>query len=137
MYIAALLVCLPALVFCQTPDLDAIAAGAFTRMDVNKDGKILRPEIDEYFKTYDANGDSRISRHEYSTQVDADWAHDPQTNHVLHSLFDSLDTNNDNHLDTPDYDKLFAAADGDANGQVLEPEFARYFKSILGPAIGK
>ncbi|XP_059164978.1 uncharacterized protein LOC131947715 [Physella acuta] len=125
----AILLCLPILALCQDPD--TITANVFKKTDVDGDGNIERPELDQYFKTFDQNNDNRISRHEYGLQVNATYVHDPVVSHNLHTMFDNLDFNNDHHLDTADYDHMFTTCDTDNNQLVSSAEFTSFFKTML------
>ncbi|CAL1541649.1 unnamed protein product [Lymnaea stagnalis] len=122
-YLFALLLSLPALALCQPGDINAVATTSFDKLDANGDGNIARPELDAFFKAEDTNNDGRISRHEYTVAVESQYGHDPQVIHALHSLYDALDFNNDNHLDKADYDSLFTKADTSGNNLVNENEF--------------
>ncbi|XP_059164964.1 uncharacterized protein LOC131947705 [Physella acuta] len=134
-YLIALLLVLPLAVYCQVPNLDAITADAFRKSDIDGDGNIERPEVDQYFQKYDTNHDNRITQHEYSLQVNSTYAHDPQVTHILHSLFDGLDFNNDRHLDTADYDHFFTITDSNNNQLLSFDEFSKVFKGALQAAI--
>ncbi|CAL1541648.1 unnamed protein product [Lymnaea stagnalis] len=130
-YLFALLLSLPALTLCQPTDINAVAVASFNKLDADGDGNVERPELDSYFKAEDTNNDGRVSRHEYTVAVEAQYGHDPQLIHALHNLFDSLDFNNDNHLDKADYDRLFTTADTSGNSLVNENEFLKFFKDSV------
>ncbi|KAK0041412.1 hypothetical protein Bpfe_029213 [Biomphalaria pfeifferi] len=133
----AVLLALPVLITCQIADLHQYALDAFKLLDMNADGNIQRNEVDHYFVVYDTNHDGQISRHEYTVHVTEQYGHDPQLNHLLHSLYDGLDTNGDHHLTHVDYDNLYAKADSNSNGVVNQVEFTTFFEAAVHAATGR
>ncbi|KAH9487639.1 hypothetical protein Btru_070224 [Bulinus truncatus] len=130
----AVILCLPALTLCQAPDLNAFARDVFGKIDVNKDEAIVKAEMEQYYLGFDKNNDSRVSRHEWSEHITAQYGHDAQLNHLLHALYDELDTNNDNHVDQVDIDALFDVADADKNNRVVLTEFTSFFVKAVQTA---
>ncbi|CAL1541658.1 unnamed protein product [Lymnaea stagnalis] len=127
LYLVTILICLTALTQCQIPDINAVAADAFKQVDTDADGYIVRGELNHYFATYDLNHDGRVSRQEYTNHILDNYGHDPQLRHLLHSLYDGLDVNNDHHLDNVDYNRAFTVADHNGDNLVTPAEFTRWF----------
>ncbi|CAL1541657.1 unnamed protein product [Lymnaea stagnalis] len=128
-YLFALLPCLLALALCQN-EIRTLADALFVKLDLDNDAHIEKPEVGDYFKTFDRNGDSRVSQQEYVTVIDAQYGDNPEWQRILHNVFGRLDFNNDNHLDVLDYDRLFSSADVNANSLVNELEFYNFFHSL-------
>ncbi|XP_059164879.1 calmodulin, striated muscle-like [Physella acuta] len=118
----ALLLCLPALILGQ--DIDALAIASFKRVDSNDDNRVSKSEIDNYFDNYDQNNDGHVSRPEYSHYVDQNYP-DQTTNTVIRGLFSALDTDGNNILNNVDYNKIFADADANNNGEINQEEYIR------------
>ncbi|KAH9493182.1 hypothetical protein Btru_022019 [Bulinus truncatus] len=124
MKLLALLLIIPAITLAQL-DITATINGVFDALDYNLDGLLYRPEIDQFFRTYDANHDGRITEAEYRKAVDENFAHDQDLNSLYHNLFGVLDTDKDNAIEHSDLDVVFNRADGNKNGVVTRAEFQR------------
>ncbi|KAH9493177.1 hypothetical protein Btru_021959 [Bulinus truncatus] len=135
--LSALLIAMPALIVCQTAaDLHQYAVDAFHVLDLNADGNVQKSELDHYFVIYDSNHDGQISRHEYTVYITEQYGHDATLNHLLHNLYDELDTNGDHHLNHVDWDNLYTKSDADGNGLVNQGEFTTFFEAAVHAAMG-
>ncbi|XP_055891603.1 uncharacterized protein LOC106079633 [Biomphalaria glabrata] len=134
MLVFALVLCLPVLAFGQV-DVNALANYEFNRFDIDQDGNIEPLEVQQYFSRFDANHDQRISRQEYQREVETHHENNPGAKDLLLRLFDALDYDNDNHIDDPDYTRLFNSADSNKNNLVSQREFVIYFHDLAGVPI--
>ncbi|XP_059164957.1 uncharacterized protein LOC131947696 [Physella acuta] len=132
--IAALLICLPALVFCQL-DINQIEQDIFNALDANKNGILLRGEIDIFFQQHDADHTGTISLNEYTEAIHANFGQDPALAGAYNNLFKVLDVDNDSIVDHHDLDQIFLRADGNKDSQVTAAEFKTYFNSIIWQVI--
>lgn len=104
------------------------ASGMFAATDYDSDGVITRVEIEASFDKYDANGDGKESRHEYTEFV---CATSPILYQLSHYLYDEYDSDGDHHLEKHDYDALFDKMDTDKDGSVTEDEFISYWEVVF------
>ncbi|XP_061184809.1 uncharacterized protein LOC133192817 [Saccostrea echinata] len=100
----------------------------FNGSDFNHDHIFSREELEQEFQKYDANGDGRVSRHEYTTYVTTTT---PELHDFAHALYDDYDVSGDHHLDHHDYDMYYAKLDADSDGQVTRPEFVDYWVKLF------
>ncbi|XP_011442112.1 calcium-binding protein LPS1-beta isoform X2 [Magallana gigas] len=100
----------------------------FNGSDFNHDGIFSRDELEQEFKKYDADGDGRVSRHEYTTYVTTTT---PELHDFAHALYDDYDVTGDHHLDHVDYDQYYAKLDADVDGSVTRAEFVDYWVKLF------
>merc|ERR1711909_64842 len=96
--------------------------------DTNGDGMITRIELEQLFDKYDANGNGKESRHEYTEFV---CATTPTLYNLAHYLFDEYDANGDHMLEKADYDALFMKMNPDNDDSIEEDEFVAYWTTIF------
>jgi len=100
----------------------------FHAEDVNADNCLTRLELESLFLKYDANGNGRESRHEYTEFV---CATTPTLYNLAHYLFDEYDSDGDHSLDIHDYDALYVKMNPDGDGCIDEQEFIDYWTVIF------
>ncbi|KAK6958641.1 polcalcin Bra n 2 [Biomphalaria glabrata] len=126
----SLLLCLPLLPsIALSLDLqphNETAAAAFTATDLNHDGHIDKPEIENLFKLFDTNHDGRVSGDEFMATVRSH-QHDARINFIFWSLFNIYDITNNNVVDHIDIDRLFALIDRNGDNVVSRQEYTQYF----------
>lgn len=107
---------------------DQSALLLFQGSDADHDGIFSRQELDNEFVKYDANGDGRVSRHEYTEYVTLST---PSLHEFSHALYDDYDVSGDHHLDKHDYDMYYAKLDADGDGSVTQDEFVNYWVDLF------
>merc|ERR1712179_540958 len=100
----------------------------FQMEDTDSDGMMSIAEIEAVFDKYDANGDGRESRHEYTSFI---CDTNPELYQLSHYLYDDYDFNGDHQLEKADYDAFHAAMDSDGDGMVSEEEFVTYWTGLF------
>ncbi|XP_059162793.1 uncharacterized protein LOC131946160 [Physella acuta] len=126
-----ILICLPALTMAQNVNLkpyNVTAAVLFLQVDTNMNNNVDKTELHASFLSYDTDGDGRITRHEYTTYVDA---HSPALHPLSHALYDIYDVDGDHHLDEHDFDNFYGLMDTDNNGIVSDDEFIKYWEILF------
>ncbi|XP_045165671.1 uncharacterized protein LOC123529410 [Mercenaria mercenaria] len=104
------------------------AYSMFLANDFDDNGVITRLELESSFDKYDANGDGRESRHEYTEFI---CMTSPSLYQLSHYLFDEYDMDGDHHLVKADYDHLFDKMDSDGDGSVTPDEFINYWDLVF------
>ncbi|XP_045166151.2 uncharacterized protein LOC123529714 [Mercenaria mercenaria] len=104
------------------------AYSMFLANDFDGNGVITRLELESSFDKYDANGDGKESRHEYTEFI---CATSPSLYQLSHYLFDEYDMDGDHHLVKTDYDNLFDTMDSDADGNITADEFINYWEKVF------
>ncbi|XP_052222728.1 uncharacterized protein LOC127838780 isoform X1 [Dreissena polymorpha] len=100
----------------------------FLTEDLNQDGIMTIAEIDAVFDKYDANGDGRETRNEYTMYI---CGTDPDLYQLSHYLYDDYDVDGDHHLDKHDYEAFHLKMDSNADGQVDKTEFVVYWVHLF------
>ncbi|XP_053380158.1 uncharacterized protein LOC123555032 [Mercenaria mercenaria] len=108
------------------------AVNLFHTVDINKDDKLTRTELDAVFLLFDTDNNTEVT----PTEFVADWLKfnlggTPQAQ----TLFTRADTNDDGVLDVKDVPAIFAYFDQDGNGSVDISEFlTQWGELMLHPA---
>ncbi|XP_070203042.1 uncharacterized protein [Littorina saxatilis] len=111
---------------CLQPDF--VAHVMFVESDKDNDAVLHLTELIDVFDVYDANNDTKVSRHEY---VKYQTENDPELDGISNALYNVYDFNNDHHLTLDDYVAFYRSMDADKDDSVTEPEFKTYWVQLF------